>query len=37
MKYFTTLLKYAGKLVETLSIIDPLIRGLIGIWTKKKK
>lgn len=37
MKYFTLALKYLLKTVECLTIIDPVIRGLISIWTKTKK
>lgn len=36
MLYITTILKVLGKLIETLSIIDPLIRGLKSIWKPKK-
>lgn len=37
MRYITTVLKYLGKVIETASILDPIIRGLISIWKPKKK
>ena len=37
MKYITTILMYAGKALETLTVLDPIIRGLISIWKPKKK
>lgn len=37
MKYITTILKYLGKAIETFTVLDPLIRGIISIWKPKKK
>lgn len=37
MRYITTILKYVGKALETASVIDPIIRGLLSIWRPKKK
>lgn len=37
MRYVTTVLKYVGKLIETASILDPIIRGIWSIWKPKKK
>ena len=37
MLYITTILKALGKIIETASVIDPIIRGIISIWHPKKK
>jgi hypothetical protein len=37
MQYLKIAMKYLGKVLETLSLLDPIVRGWHAIWKPKKK